>query len=364
MTDRTSEFLALVGSLPPSLPRPPPEPPGDNWDSGPLGLPTPVLPGSVGTLQDFHRASAGIAKQIHQCSSKLASLARMVKRKGLFSEPGEEIDGLVHDIKADIQSLNGQLDAAQAYVDSKRKSSGKKNQAASHSVNVVGQLKTELMNTTKSFKDVLQQRSSSLREQKGRRDLFFTQQSQYASAMPVPVVAPVVASAMDAREQPDSFAHCLGPPQGSIRPDGAAPGLLPRPGSVTSQPTTEPDPGDDVPLLIGAMPQHQQVIKITKRMQLIPDSTYLESRSNAMQDVESHIVELGGIFNRLSTMLADQREMVESVHDNVENANSNVNRGQLALMATLRSVSSNALLAAKVSAILGLFIVFFIIFMM
>ncbi len=38
---------------------------------------------------------------------------------------------------------------------------------------------------------------------------------------------------------------------------------------------------------------------------------YLESRSSAVQEVEGHIAELGLIFNKLATMLQDQREMVE-----------------------------------------------------
>jgi hypothetical protein len=40
-----------------------------------------------------------------------------------------------------------------------------------------------------------------------------------------------------------------------------------------------------------------------------------------------------------------------------------VHRGQLALMATLRSLQSNRMLAAKVSGVLVLFILFFIIFL-
>lgn len=38
---------------------------------------------------------------------------------------------------------------------------------------------------------------------------------------------------------------------------------------------------------------------------------YLEARAQAIEDVESHIVELGQIFNRLATMIAEQRELVE-----------------------------------------------------
>ncbi|CAM9207517.1 unnamed protein product [Phaeothamnion confervicola] len=79
-----------------------------------------------------------------------------------------------------------------------------------------------------------------------------------------------------------------------------------------------------------------------------------------MQEVETHIVELSTIFNRLATMLQSQRELVESVHDNIDDAADNVERGQLALINTLRSVSSNRVLAAKITAILFIFIVLFV----
>jgi syntaxin 5 len=38
---------------------------------------------------------------------------------------------------------------------------------------------------------------------------------------------------------------------------------------------------------------------------------YLEARAQAIEDVETHIVELGQIFNRLASMIAEQRELVE-----------------------------------------------------
>jgi syntaxin 5 len=79
--------------------------------------------------------------------------------------------------------------------------------------------------------------------------------------------------------------------------------------------------------------------------------------------VEAHILELGTVFNRLATMIQDQRELVESVHDNVDDAEANVNRGQLALLGTLRALQSNRALAAKVSAILVAFMLLFIIFL-
>ena len=53
-----------------------------------------------------------------------------------------------------IQGLNSQLDVAQTYVDGRKAKmvGGAQGQNANHSVNVVGQLKAELLNTTKEFK--------------------------------------------------------------------------------------------------------------------------------------------------------------------------------------------------------------------
>lgn len=38
---------------------------------------------------------------------------------------------------------------------------------------------------------------------------------------------------------------------------------------------------------------------------------YLQSRSDAVQTIESTIVELGGIFQQLATMVREQEEMVQ-----------------------------------------------------
>jgi hypothetical protein len=56
-----------------------------------------------------------------------------------------------------IQGLNTQLDVAQTYVDGRKAkmAGGAQGQHANHSVNVVGQLKAELMNTTKEFKVII-----------------------------------------------------------------------------------------------------------------------------------------------------------------------------------------------------------------
>ena len=97
-------------------------------------------------------------------------------------------------------------------------------------------------------------------------------------------------------------------------------------------------------------------------MQLIPDQNYLRERADAMQQVESNIVELGAVYNRLATMVHEHKDMVQRVEDNVEETNTMVNLGMNQLMETLTNLQSNRGLALKVFSILVVFIISFIIF--
>jgi syntaxin 5 len=96
--------------------------------------------------------------------------------------------------------------------------------------------------------------------------------------------------------------------------------------------------------------------------QLIPDQDYLRQRADAMTQVESNIVELGTIFQKLAVMVNEHRDMVMRVEDNVEEANTNLNLSMAALTDTLQNLQTNRLLMAKVLGIVVLFIIMFIIF--
>jgi syntaxin 5 len=98
------------------------------------------------------------------------------------------------------------------------------------------------------------------------------------------------------------------------------------------------------------------------QMQLIPDQSYLRDRADAMSTVESNIVELGTIFNKLAVMVSEHREMVQRVEDNVEEANSNLTMSMNVLTDTLTSLKTNRALMGKVFGVLVLFIISFIIF--
>lgn len=99
-----------------------------------------------------------------------------------------------------------------------------------------------------------------------------------------------------------------------------------------------------------------------RQYQLIPDQDYLRQRADAMSQVESNIVELGTIFQKLAVMVNEHRDMVQRVEDNVEDANTNLNLSLATLTDTLQNLQTNRALMAKVLGILVLFIVMFIIF--
>ena len=64
---------------------------------------------------------------------------------------------------------------------------------------------------------------------------------------------------------------------------------------------------------------------------------YLHERAQAVQDIEAHMTELvravfivddqGSIFERLSTMITEQGEMIDQLDDNLDAAEVNVNAG-------------------------------------
>ena len=99
-----------------------------------------------------------------------------------------------------------------------------------------------------------------------------------------------------------------------------------------------------------------------QQMQLIPDQTYLRERADAMSTVESNIVELGTIFNKLAVMVSEHRELVQRVEDNVEDANMNMNLSMDALTDTMAQLRTNRALQLKIFGILTLFAILFIVF--
>jgi syntaxin 5 len=87
---------------------------------------------------------------------------------------------------------------------------------------------------------------------------------------------------------------------------------------------------------------------------------YLESRDAALQQINSTIQELGGIFAQVAQMVQEQGELALRIDDNVDNVASHVEGAQAQLLKYLQTINSNRWLALKVFGVLLVFIMMFI----
>ncbi|KAF9429553.1 cis-Golgi t-SNARE syntaxin [Podila epigama] len=253
-----------------------------------------------------------IGKDIHATAGKLQKLARLAKRKTLFDDRPVEISELIYIIKQDIAKLNKQIAHLQSYLkDPKTAASYGGKQAMEHCSNVVVMLQSRLAAQTSTFKDVLELRTENMKATKDRREqfMFTTQQQTSAFSSDSPLF------------------------------------------NIDRRPTPDKPPQTEVLSLNLSTPS--QNLQQQEQVQLVDASNqYLESRSTAIESIESTLHELGGIFQQLAQMVSEQRDMVQRIDANTEDIESNVTGAQTELLKYYSYVSSNRWLMVKVFAVL------------
>jgi syntaxin 5 len=337
--DRTREFAAAAERAAKTLAQR--QGGGPPTSSGSTGVSVgdatnPLLPGSAshpsssapsqaaGTNSEFAKMSSRIGHGIHGTSQKLEKLTALAKRSSMFDDPAREIAELSAVIKSDITALNTAIAELQNHA--ARVSATK--QGSDHSVTVVDTLKTRLMGATKSFKEVLTMRQENVKAQSERRKMFSNE-----SKVP---------------NRPNPFARPRGPDGKMVGGGGGPGGFL--------QGGTRDAGGFDGHITGNNYGNAQNQVLLANQDQ------YMNSRSEALQNVERTITELGGIFQQLSTMVAEQGEMAVRIDENVEQSVANVDAAQTQLLKYLNSVSSNRWLIMKIFGVLISFLVFFIVF--
>ena len=412
--DRTSEFLSLAQSLPPTT--------TTAAARTPLGGPSSTTAASsaaasssssaTDALRNFHSTAAEISRDIASTSALLQELAQRVQHRSVFDDDSAHINYLVVRIKSGIENLNARLDQAASTIAQQKRRHGKNSQASQEASNLVDGLKSEFAEAASGFKKVLQQRTDNLKETEdlqrqvyggggggafGNSDdhdpipnmssILSAPPPVYHSAPPslsltgigpnatnASMMAPfptldLTSGLMPAGEPTSSSGPALPRPHGVNAPGGGGGGDA-LGGMRNRRPTTGAGSGDmayyarqhSAPLTPLDIQRMEEESGASQLMQLIPDQDYLRQRADAMSTVESNIVELGTIFNKLAVMVSEHRELVQRVEDNVEDANANVNLSLAALTDTLTSLRTNRMLALRVFSILVAFIIFFIVF--
>jgi syntaxin 5 len=314
--DRTAEFQQIVARLQQQQGLP-----------STSGRDAPSAPASAaGAPQsEFARRAAKIGMGIHSTSQKLQKLAQLARRTSMFDDPAEEINELSTVVKQDIQALNQAISDLQTFS-----GGGPNKQSADHSHTVVDNLRSRLKDATQEFKDVLTTRTDNLKAHQERKSMFSAAPEGGAARQPL-------FSQPGASFLPPNARNPLAPAvRGGLQGGGS---------------------DESAPLLGGGSGgQQQQALMVPAQDQ------YMASRAEALHQVESTIVELGGIFQQLAHMVHEQGEMATRIDENVEDTLGNVDAGQAQLLKYLSAISSNRFLIMKVFAVLLCFMIFFIMF--
>ncbi|XP_047339028.1 syntaxin-32-like [Impatiens glandulifera] len=327
--DRTQEFQSITERLKKSFSSP---------QNGPSssGTKSDDQRAALSMQSEFNKKASKIGFGIHQTSQKLSKLAKLAKRTSVFDDPTMEIQELTAVIKQDITALNSAVVDLQLYSNSRNGNENVSSDTSSHSTTVVDDLKNRLMSTTKEFKEVLTMRTENLKVHENRRQLFSSTASKDSATSFVrqrPLAARSAASAS------------AGPPPPWANGPTSSAELFPR----------KQVDGESQPLL----QQHQQ----QQQQQMVPlQDSYMQSRAEALQNVESTIHELSNIFNQLATLVSQQGEIAIRIDENMDDTMANVEGAQGALLKYLNSISSNRWLMIKVFFVLIFFLMIFLFF--
>ncbi|ETW87090.1 hypothetical protein HETIRDRAFT_437732 [Heterobasidion irregulare TC 32-1] len=294
---------------------------------------------------EFSRMAKVIAKDISTTSTKLGKLAQLAKRKTLFDDRPVEISELTFIIKQDIANINKQIASLQAYTKQKKAQGSSKSsdtkQVEEHNHNVVMLLQNKLAETSMTFKDVLEIRTQNMKESKDR-----TEQFMYSTATAANH-APANSYLFSSTQRQDPMGD-----GSSGRYDAKGKGRATPNGDMLALDLDHAEEGAGGQNGGGAFMQMQLVEQ---------QDNYIQSRSTAIESIESTIAELGQIFNQLAHMVAEQHETVQRIDADTMDIASNVGGAQRELLKYYASISSNRWLMLKV---FGVLIVFFLVFIL
>ncbi|XP_037531716.1 syntaxin-5a isoform X2 [Nematolebias whitei] len=287
---------------------------------------------------DFTLMAKRIGKDLSNTFSKLEKLTILAKKKSLFDDKAVEIEELTYIIKQDINSLNKQIAQLQDLVRSRGAPSGRHIQ--SHSNTIVVSLQSKLASMSNDFKSVLEIRTENLKQQRSRREQF---------SQPPASSSPMMANNFRSRKKGAQEPHAAREPRNDYQ--GYTTTNL-KESSVLMQ--DESRSMGDVAIDVDS--------QSTSLMLIDEQDSYIQSRADTMQNIESTIVELGSIFQQLAHMVKEQEETVQRIDANVEDTQLNVEAAHTEILKYFQSVSSNRWLMIKIFLVLAIFFIIFVVF--
>ena len=216
---------------------------------------------------------------------------------------------------------------------------------------MVDTLKSRLMGATRSFKEVLTTRQEVVKEQNERR-------ARYGGTSATLPSAPAnMFRRADFRRGRSHFAACIRrtAPRVPTGNNGGTTGRFQHRGGVAQAGRAPTHSGR------GGYATRGDQREVSSWSRTVRISTSARG-SEALQNVERTITELGGIFQQLATMVAEQGELAVRIDENVNESVANVDNAQTQLLKYMNSISSNRWLIMKIFGVLISFLVFFVVF--
>lgn len=252
---------------------------------------------------EFTKAAAQISKGIAETSEKLSQLAQRARKRSPFDGESNKIGNASLIIKTNLQRLNKDLEILDTYVTNQR-NRNRGEQQSQHSTAVLNNLRSQLAKTTQGFSSALTTRTKTMAEQSTRRKAFEASNTR----------------------RPKRDLHAFEGMMG---------------GQNTEQ------EGD----------QQDQVL-----IQVNDNVDYFQQRNDDVDDIQSLITELSGMYSKLSNVLQLQEEDVMAIDTNVGNALVNISLGEKELQRNLDRQRSSQWLIIKVFGVLLTFAMFFVMF--
>ncbi|GMH04209.1 hypothetical protein Nepgr_006048 [Nepenthes gracilis] len=287
---------------------------------------------------EFNKKVSRLGLGIHEASQKIARLAKWAKRSSMFNDPTVEIQELSALIKDDITTLNAAIADLQTFQNLEIVDGNYSDDMVVHAHAVCDDLNKRLMLATKQFQDVLTTRTENIMAHQTRKQIFSTGGSRQS---PIQHLA-------KSMNQPPPWSNSSSA-TGTLQPT-----VMPSNGFQAGNQLRRRLAGDSTVT-------HQMEVSMLSE-EVAHQENRSHGRASALQDVESTISELSGIFMHLATMVSRQGELAIRIDDNMDESLANVEGSHSALLKHLNQISSNRSLLIKIFAVLILFLLIFIFF--
>lgn len=261
----------------------------------------------------FGEAAKKVSERIINTTARVRSLAKLV-RQSTFGRAQNEIQRIRISVGEDLDNLDSELKILEEFKETQSTNP----HAAKHGEAVVGNLRGQVMAATANFRDVLKATADNLQKKNQTNKIYFSEKKKK-------------------------------------KKKNAKKYLLPRRGADNK--ILE----EIEPLITNetAPSQQQDQLLMTRE-----SDDYYMNREEAVKNIEKTVAELGQMYERFGSILAEQEQQTVRIRNDVDDYAANMDEAQTMLQKMFTDLSSNKWLVIQLMTILLFFLVFFTIFVM